>query len=39
MLITTVIVSGNRNNNTFHSWPVEQGLPSEAEDKGSATSL
>jgi len=39
MLITTDIVSGNRNNNTFRSWPVEQGPSSEAEDKGSATSL
>lgn len=39
MLITTVIVSGNRSNNAFHDWPEEQGLSSEAEDKGSATSL
>lgn len=37
MFITTVIVSNNRNNknNTICRQPVEQGLPSPAEDKDS----
>lgn len=41
MFITMVLVSNNRNNknNTICSWPVEQGLSTGAQDKGSATYL
>lgn len=39
MFITMVLVSNNRSNknNTICSWPVEPGLFTGADDKGSAT--